>query len=189
MNKNTLLSIASGLCSITRVILIITVLASTMFSIHFLMDSSAYSDFKITVPESSSSLKIEFEDFAGEIAVDLDKLNFSDWNTSSVIFSYFQFIGILTLVYLSVGEFENVLKSVKRLKTFENTNEQAFRKIGFYCTILTLVTTITYLQFGNYSLSRFSISFNYLGFALFAFILSEVFKEGNTLKTENDLTI
>ena len=189
MDKNTLLNIASGLCTISRVILVISILATTVFLIHFLIDTSAYSDIKVTIPESSSNLKIEFEDIVGEAPVNTNVFTIDDWNTGSMIFTYFQIIGILTLLYLSIGEFAKVLRSVRKLKTFQITNEQAFRKIGFYCIFLAILTTITYWQFGNYSLSRFSISFNALGFALFAFILSEIFKEGNTLKTENDLTI
>ena len=55
-----------------------------------------------------------------------------------------------------------------------------------------LYFTLTFknnLYFGQGGFSQTSISFTPLLFALISFILAEIFKEGNKLQQENELTI
>ena len=189
MNKNTLLSIASVFCDISKAIIGITLIGTTLFLIHFHIRPSAYNDFKITKPENSSFLKFETENSTGKEQVDFEQMKLTDWKTGSLLFTYFQYASMLILIYLSIHQFSAVLKSVKKLKTFQKTNEIAFRRIGYYCLAIFFLSFLTYWEFGDYSKSNISISFNPLAFALFAFILSEIFKEGNKLKEENELTV
>ena len=52
-----------------------------------------------------------------------------------------------------------------------------------------LLTFKNSLYFGQGGFSQTSISFTPLLFALISFILAEIFKEGNKLQQENELTI
>ena len=81
------------------------------------------------------------------------------------------------------------MESVKSLKTFQTNNVISFRKIGKYIFIIFLLTSYTSIQFENGGQSQIQFSFTPLLFMLFAFIMAEIFKEGNKLKVENDLTI
>ena len=186
MNKNALLSIASIFCDISKAIIGMTLIGITLFLVHFHITPSAYEDFKITKPENSSFLKFESEDSIGKEQLDFDQMKLTDWKIGSLLFTYFQYAAILILIYLSIDQFSAVLKSVKKLKTFQKTNKIAFRKIGYYCLTIFFLSILTYWEFGNYSKSSISISLNPVAFSLFAFILSEIFKEGNKLKEENE---
>ena len=93
-------------------------------------------------------------------------------------------------------EFQNIIQSVKRLGSFHLNNIISFRRIGKY-SILYFILTLFYfgltfnnsLYFGQGGFSQTSISFTPLLFALISFILAEIFKEGNKLQQENELTV
>jgi len=189
MNKNILLTIGAVLSNITKTILVLVFFAITIFFIHFQLKPSSYADVKINIPEDASILKFEIEDRVRHKPVALEYVKLTHWITGSMVFTYFQYSLIFLLLYLSLHEFDVVLGSGKKLETFKQTNHLAFRKIGFYCIAITIISLVSSWQFGDYSKSSFSVSFRTLAFALFAFILSEIFKKGNQLMKENKLTI
>ena len=82
-----------------------------------------------------------------------------------------------------------IMESVRSLKTFQNLNVQSFRKIGTYCIAITILNLITYLDLGTFTQQSLYIETTPLIIGLFAFILAEIFKEGNHLMQENELTV
>jgi len=189
MNKNTLLNIANFLCQFYKVLIAMVIIITTAIFIHFQFDRDSYNEWKIEQPESDSPIRYETTNLVGENPIGDQKLKLSDWRIASLYFSYLKFIAILILNYLIITQFGRVLKSVRKLKTFHQTNVEAFRKIGYYCLLITGLSTFNYWAFNDYTKSSFSISINILLLSLIAFILAEIFKEGNNLMEENKLTI
>lgn len=187
MNKNTLLNIATFLCKFMKGSFIIVFTIMTFVFIHLQIDRDYYHGWHTEKPIDGHT--IQFQKTYGEEVVDPDKVYISDLNTGSLYFNYIKFAGIIFLIYLSISQFQKVLKSVKSFKTFKTTNVRAFRKIGIYCVIITGLSWVTDWDFDNYHVSRFSIDFDFLIIALLAFIFAEIFKEGNQLMEENQLTI
>lgn len=189
MSNNSLLKISYFLCHFSKIICGITIIAVAAIFIHFQINPSSYGEFPINISDSPSIFRIDTESYKGGKVIDINDLKLTSWNTASLYFTFLQYIASLILIYLSIDEFKKILLSVKKLETFRNTNVNAFRKIGFYCLLISFLNIFSYYEFGDYSKITFSISLNALPFALLAFILAEVFKEGNNLLEENQLTI
>ncbi len=134
-------------------------------------------------------IHIETESSVGEKILNKENQKLSAWNTSSLYFNYFKFSAILIFLFLSFHQFKKILKSVRKLKTFHQTNVTAFKKIGNYCLFVGALSVFSYWEFGDVAKVSFSIPFNILFIALISFILAEIFKEGNNLMEENKLTV
>ena len=200
MKINRLLNIAVAICKFTKLIYILSFIATTVIFIHIQIDREAYNDLDIKTNHTSASTTFsiglnksysdKWEDPYNEVYV-LEKLT-----TTTIYLIYFKFTCIFILLFLSIKEFQNIIQSVKRLDTFRLNNILSFRQIGKY-SILYFILTILYfilnfnntLYFGQGGFSQTSISFTPLLFALISFILAEIFKEGNKLQQENELTV
>jgi hypothetical protein len=198
MTKNKLLNIAIGICKFLKLIYILSFVVITIIFIHIQIDKEAYNDLKInhTDPQTTLSVGInksysnKWENPYNEVYV-LEKLT-----TTTIYLIYFKFACIFALLFLSIKEFQNIIQSVKRLDTFRLNNILSFRKIGKYLILYFMLTLLYFtlsfkntLYFGQGGFSQTSISFTPLLFALISFILAEIFKEGNKLQQENELTI
>jgi hypothetical protein len=64
-----------------------------------------------------------------------------------------------------------------------------FRQIGIYILLLTILTSYTVLRFENGDQTISYVSLTPVICMLLAFIMAEIFKEGQSLREENDLTI
>ncbi|TRO64458.1 DUF2975 domain-containing protein [Christiangramia sabulilitoris] len=189
MNRNSLLNIANFLCQFFKIIIGVSIIIIAAFFAHFQFERDSYADLKIEEPTNNSIIRFESESIAGKEPLDFQSLRLSDWKTGSLYFTFFKVTMIMTLTYLSLNQFEKVLKSVKDLKTFHQTNVNSLRRIGYYCLLITGLSIFNYWEFGVYAKSSISISLDVLLITLLAFILAEVFKEGNNLLEENQLTI
>jgi hypothetical protein len=189
MNKNSLLNIANFFCNFFKLLIGILIITITIGFIHFQFDSNYYNEWSMEKPENDSVIRFEKESFVAHKPTDSQNLRLTDWKTSSLYFNYFKFISILIFIYLSINQFKKVLKSVSKLETFQRTNVRAFRKIGYYCLLIAGLSFFSYLEFNYYSKNSISIPLNILLIALLAFILAEIFKEGNNLMEENQLTV
>ncbi len=94
------------------------------------------------------------------------------------------------VVFLIFSELIKVVQSIKSLKTFTNNNIQAFKNIGIYLLIIFALGAIS-LNIGEGDSYRFSFSIKFYPLigALFALLMAEIFKEGNRLREENELTV
>ncbi len=198
MTKNKLLNIAIGICKFLKMIYILSFVVITIIFIHIQIDKEAYNNLKInhTDPQTTLSVGInksysdKWENPYNEVYV------LGKFTTTTIYLIYFKFTCIFALLFLSIKEFQNIIQSVKRLDTFRLNNNISFRKIGKYLILYFVLTllyfTLTFknsLYFGQGGFSQTSISFTPLLFALISFILAEIFKEGNKLQQEKDLTI
>lgn len=91
--------------------------------------------------------------------------------------------------FLCIKEFQKVIESVKEIKTFQERNVSSFRRIGKYLLISFILVSYSSFTFQQGGTSSFYISFELLIIALLAYIMAEIFKEGNKLSEENKLTV
>ncbi|MCM4160538.1 DUF2975 domain-containing protein [Antarcticibacterium flavum] len=189
MNRNSLLNIANFFCQLFKVIIGITIIMITAVFIHSQFEPDFYSEWKVNKPEVDSIVFIKTETSTGQIPAHEEDLRFTDWKLASLYFNYLKFAGILFLIYLSISQFQKVLQSVRKLETFHQANVDAFKNIGYYCLLITAFSIFNYWEFGNHATTSFSVSLDILLVALIAFILAEIFKEGNNLMEENKFTV
>lgn len=90
---------------------------------------------------------------------------------------------------LILGEAIKVISSLKTLTTFRKENIKAFRKMGYIFLVLFVINMLSIIQNATGLEMRFSLPLNYLLAVIGCFVLSEIFKEGNKLMEENNLTI
>lgn len=206
MKKNIYLSLAFGIGAGTSFILIIIFLSWTAFVTywHVNPDHQIYSrDLRIghnpgglmifgkqifsrhsdvwgvtrEITETKTGQKIE------------DQLTFKKILPLSLYLVYLQYPAMLFLLYLSIREFVKVIKSVGAVETFKNSNIQSFRRIGKYQLFFFVLSIVTYVVFKQGNFLKVSIAFTPLLLSLLAFVMAEIFKEGNKLQEENQLTV
>ena len=198
MTKNRLLNIAVTICKLLKLIYILSFIFTTIIFIHIQIDREAYNDLKINHTGISTTFSIglnksssdKWKNPYNDVYV-IEKLT-----TTTIHLIYFKFTSIFILLFLSIKEFQNIIQSVKRLDTFRLNNIMSFRQIGKYLILYFILTLLYFilsfnntLYFGQGGFSQTSISFTPLLFALISFILAEIFKEGNKLQQENELTV
>lgn len=193
MKKNSLLKIASITCKLINAAIIVTIIMITGFFIHFQIDKSAYKNWDFVDQKSSTSLasfesKVDYP--PNSKTTNSHEPNLLNFSTTSLYFNYFKFTLTASFIFMSLRLFEKVAASVRNLKTFEKVNTYAFKRIGVYCFIIGLISCFDYFDFETqFWLTRISINVHFFIFSLLAFVLAEIFKEGNLLKQENDLTV
>ena len=194
MKKNTLLNIAIGICKFMRLFYFIIFLLLTGLFVHFQVSPSSYENLDIKTKlndngislGSTTSYKMHVDGKAPEDS-DVFVLNKLKW--SSLYFNYIKFTVLLLLIYLCVKEFQKVIDSVKEIKTFQKVNVSSFKKIGKYLLIISVLMGYSSLTFQGGGKSGFHISFTPLALSLLAYIMAEIFKEGNNLLEEYKLTV
>ncbi len=194
MEKNTILNITIFLCGLSRVFYALFGMVLLFFFIHLQVSPSFYDDFYWVETEQKNEIptiihsKIKSAD---EInwKEDTEAYPVSSITTFSLYYTFFQLMGILTFFYLATFEFQRVVESVKDLKTFQERNVKAFRRIGNYFLGIAAFSFYSHIAFGNNFVTEIEERFVTLFTILIAFILAEIFKEGNKLQEENQLTV
>lgn len=186
MKKNSLLNIAILGCKATRIILFAVFIFLTGVLIHFLLNPGFYDTVNIDFNAANYSFtswdswsnKSTNEDFI------LQRLTHY-----SVVLGYIQYITILFVFFFISKEFQKIIQSVKSLNSFQLQNISSFRRIGKYLFLYFLLDSFHIFFFEEASFIGINISLGTITLILFNFILAEIFKEGNFIKQENDLTI
>lgn len=157
----------------------------TLLFVHIQINREFYQDKLVKIDKSfiSYNPSLEINTGANNVFV-LGQLN-----TSSLYFNYLRYSSLLILFFLSIREFKKILKSVQSLETFRNDNVKSFRCIGQYVFVYFILSSFYWYQFNEIGFSGFAFSFTPLIIMLFAFILAEIFKEGNLLLEDKELTI
>ena len=208
MKKNTLLSIAIVICKFIRVLYVLIFLIFTGFFVHLQISPSYYDqvDFNSELNYKGFYLKgykkandgiftisryekSKYTIGDNKVLEDSEVYTLSKLNTFSLYCNFIKFSAVLFLSFLCFSEFQKVIESVKELKTFQETNVLSFRKIGKYVLIIFIITCYSALTFQNGRISGFYFTPNLLILSLLAYIMAEIFKEGNNLEEENKLTV
>jgi hypothetical protein len=185
MTKNNLLNAAIVICKVLQSAYILVFVVLTAFFIHIQVDKEFYKDKAVTINKTSIS-------YTASNTIDSDdniKLKLDQMTTTSLYVTYFRYSCLLILLFLSIREFKKIMKSVQSLKTFRNDNVKSFRRIGQYVFVYFLLSSFYSYQFNEVGYSGFALSFTPLIVMLLAFIMAEIFKEGNLLLEDKELTI
>ena len=128
--------------------------------------------------------------YIGEIAPKgFEIFAFSKLKLFSLYFNYIKISIILLFIFLYVKEFQNIIESVKEIRTFQEENVLSFKKIGKYLLIITILMSYSSYAFQGGVKNAFYVSSTPLILSLLAYVMSEIFKEGNKLLEENKLTV
>jgi hypothetical protein len=113
----------------------------------------------------------------------------NELNLVSVYSLFFQTLLSLILSLFMVREVIKILKSVQERQTFTTNNIKSFRLLGYFCLAMVAFNSTHYLVTNHNSFLSFNPSFTLIGFMLAAFIMAEIFKEGQNLSEQDQLTI
>ncbi len=189
MTKNTLLNIAVVLCEILKLGLVLILIALTAFFIHIQINKDYYKDKELQFSTKDYHYSMTKKWKIDNSMDDKDVYTIDNLKTGSLYFNYLKYIIALVLIFISISEFQKVIKSVKYVETFGIKNVKSFKRIGVCVLVYTIIMSYSSMRFNLGGFSGFGFNLNPLILALAAFIMAEVFKEGNSLKQENDLTI
>ena len=194
MTKNTLLNIGIIICKFLRLFQIVVFVILTGVFVHLQISPSTYKNVDIDFNSNTrgisikktSSYKIHVD---GQVPEDSDVFTVNNIKTSSLFFNFIKLSIILILGFLCLKEFQKVIESVKEINTFQKRNVSSFRRIGKYLLIIFILVSYSSFTFQQGGTSGFYISFEFLILALLAYIMAEIFMEGNKLSEENKLTV
>jgi len=205
MTKNKILTIAIFLCKFLKVIYILLFIGLTAIFIHVQVVPENYSDvyFKLNdekqaddshfiisgVSNAIFTTTSKFSKYKGEMPKDRDVFKLDKLTKGSLYFLYLRYVILLFLIFLCFSEFIKILESVKTIEVFQKNNEASFKKIGKYLFLVSLFQFYMFFNFEEGFMQGFYISFLPLVLMLLSFVLAEVFKEGNRLMEENELTV
>jgi len=113
----------------------------------------------------------------------------NELNAFSVYYIFCQTLLSIILSLFMVREVIRILKSVQERQTFTAINVKSFRLLGYLCLAMLALNSIGYLSTNQDSNLSFSLNFTVLAFMLAAFIMAEIFKEGQNLSEQDQLTI
>jgi hypothetical protein len=211
MEKNTLLKIAL-ICGkvVIGFMLLILLLFSAVF-VHWQLRPAAYKGVLVYVDQDkvrfskgdevvlpstddvankkTTGYKLEIPSSIGKEIYLGKELPIRDISNFSLYILSFQFVVGTLLLILVVRELLNIIRSVKGVKTFQTKNVQSFRKIGLQCLVLAVLRGFYFLDAEGISRMGFSLDFSLVAFVLAAYIMAEIFKEGNKLFEQDQLTI
>lgn len=193
MTKNTLLNIAIVICKFLRLFYIVIFLIFTGGFVHYQMSPSSYHDVDVKINTSSlfetgisKSYKIHVD---GKVPEDFEVFTLNKLKYTSLYFNFIKLSVVLLFSFLCIKEFQNVIESVKEINTFQEQNVTSFRKIGKYLLVIFVLMSYSSFTFQQGGISGFDISFTLIILSLLAYIMAEIFKEGNNLSEENKLTV
>ncbi|MBS9767401.1 MAG: DUF2975 domain-containing protein [Flavobacteriaceae bacterium] len=191
MGKNTILNVTLIFCWIMRAMCAFVGCIMLIFFISVIVSPSAYDDCYMDCAVRDGKIEQIFnvEQTETEKSCDVRTYKVSDITTFSLYYTCMQLIGLLVLSYLVLLEFSRVLQSVKSLTTFQDRNVKAFRRIGWYLLGCFFLELYYYVDLGDASFSGFMFGNIGLFPVFLAFIFAEIFKEGNRLQEENQLTV
>jgi len=124
---------------------------------------------------------------------------FNSITTFSKLFLLFNALFLSTLIILILKELSNFIKSVKDYNSFHNNNSNYFTLIAKYFSYLLIFQIIkTFIPLSivlsdnhiqSFSFFNLNPFINYTAGILLSYTIAHVFKEGERLKIENELTI
>jgi hypothetical protein len=173
MKNNIILSVSTVILQIFRVVISIGAAVQILIFIGASINNLAWEDV-ISVSESLVQTQSSYSLY--ELAVS---------NFWLAFFITLQNIVLIIILFQILGYGVDIIKNIHSLKTFTKDNIKAFSRISVLAIALVLVN---FLKLSPERIG-FTIEFSYVFFALAAIILTQVFKEGQRLLEENELTV
>jgi len=107
----------------------------------------------------------------------------------SLIFNYLRLSAILLFTFLAIKDFLSILGSVKTGETFRSGNVYSFRRIGIYLFMLFILSGFMQVTTDEVRFRGYFLNLTPLTLTILAFIMGEIFAQGNQLSEENQLTV
>ncbi|QCR23363.1 DUF2975 domain-containing protein [Pontibacter sp. SGAir0037] len=192
MKKNVILNIASIICLFFCAVAIISLFVTTLALIHWHFNPNFYADFLLVNdgPHPTNFLGYERKE-TWTTAETLEIKQFALNNISHIplYLIYLQSTAIHLIVFFIMKEFLTIIKSVRLVQSFRTNNITSFRKIGKYLFLYFLLTSYYIVIATQGEFYGFYLHLTPLVLMLIAFIMAEIFKEGNIILEENQLTV
>ena len=204
MKKVKTLKIVEIFFKILSGIISLVLLGIIFIFIHSCFSPETYNN--LTVNEKKGSLEYEFDipkapkTYKEWKSTKNKKFYFIKLDNTSKILILFKFIIPISIILLILKELIIFVQSVKTYTLFHTNNSKVFKKIGTYLTLILIynllfVVNRIVMVFPDHIFEKNtgSIDFGsiliYFSGILLSLVISEVFKEGERLKIENELTI
>ncbi|MCA0131441.1 DUF2975 domain-containing protein [Winogradskyella alexanderae] len=195
MTKNTLLNIAILISRFLKASIIIATLVFTTLFVYVQFDKETFADKEIILSADPSIMRVSYiestvwKEDTKDTDYDMKPYTLGKLKTISLYLNYFKLLIIAVLLFFILRSFQTIMLSVKTLKTFSTKNTKRFRQIAFSIVLITIFTSYNVLRFDNGEQKLTHISLTPVIYIILAFIMAEIFKEGEILREENDLTI
>lgn len=178
------------LCKLLYILIAVTAICATVIFIHIQIDPQYYARWNAGILTQNGILSYSvFERWNPDFSTEDTLLSFDKIKKMSLYVNYLQVMGILSLIFLTVKEFLNIIESVKLTETFHQRNILSFQKMYKYLFVIFVLSSITIVNAQEANFYGYSIQFTPLILSLAALIMAEIFKQGNQLLEENQLTI
>ena len=181
MKKNQLLSFATLFLKLMCLITIIGVLASTVMLVHWHFNPDYYAKINMVGTEGST--------FGYSVKTTWATDDHAYQETPFALNNIKPLSAISLILFLLYVEVIRIIDSVKIVQSFRKRNVSSFRKIGKLLFALSLLLSFKIVKADMGYYHGFFVHFTPLILMLTAFILSEIFKEGNALLEENKFTV
>jgi len=176
--NNKILNLALAISQVMRSFLIFILVVVVIMGIVLIVDTEAL-PFLSYQGGSFSFSNNEAQNGAGEVRPER-------W---FMVFAFLKLAFTILCSILILNEALKIIQSIRSLDTFKKENIIAFRRMASLFFVL-FVLHIFYLKENGDALAfTFSLPLDYLFAVIGCFILAEIFKEGNRLMEENELTI
>ncbi|PHR46191.1 MAG: hypothetical protein COA32_11580 [Fluviicola sp.] len=177
---------------LTKVVLIITIAIALVLItgiIYWHISPNSYD-----LVELTHQFKAEYG--IGDIQVHLnapstrvDKVFISELNAGTMYWLFFRamfFIGINLLILLKIV---GILRSIRTIRTFYDTNIRNLKSIGFYAAIAAVMSSFNFGLWRSEWQVNFTIPWAVIMVSVIAFVLAEVFTEGKQLLEDKNMII
>ncbi|MEX0968453.1 MAG: DUF2975 domain-containing protein [Bacteroidia bacterium] len=127
--------------------------------------------------------------YSGQSAGTEAEISLNEMGQAAFYFNSLKLAIILLVLLYIFQRALRIIRSMKSLQTFRDNNVRQFQKIGSAFLVLALFNTFYFMEVSGHAVINFMVPFNSLLAALLGFLLAEIFKEGNRLMEENQLTV
>ena len=177
--NNSLLNISKIVARVSMGVLLLSV---GLFSLGFFL--------KLLFPESDALSFVQFTQSGMSIvSPNISTEEVINLPLTIKFLFLLQTIAGFLVFYFIAKEALTVLHSLSSLDTFRHSNVESFRKIGHLFLGLSILDVFDFTYSAEEASLTFGISAGYLIGTLISYVLAEIFKEGNRLMEENNLTI
>ncbi len=191
MKNNKLLQLTYHCCNLFCVLLVIFFLAITLVTGYWFIypGFTEHFDAEVAFPFKASLFGYTKSAFWNIGTESVAQLTVANLNPLSVLFNYLQLSAIFLLTFLCFREFAAILRSLRLRDTFQQRNVQSFSRIGNYLLFTFILSSFWFAIFKQGYMYSFHISLTIPVLMFLAYVLAQVFKEGNQLFEENELTV
>lgn len=190
MEKNKMITLGQGLCRFVQLFLILFAALFTFVLIHWHFSPDSYALVELPDIDQEGFTMQRFRIISvSDGEPDPGSILLSELFPVMLYWLYVRTLILLTLTYLIFRALRSVLSSIRSLETFRNDNISAFQQIGKYALWIFFLTSFNLWIVPGDSNVNLNLALGPLLIAVFAFIMAEVFKEGNQLMEDSKLTI